>query len=334
MAVEKTKKLDGEVAKHLATLALARSIVEGDVAAARAALKAGADPEAYWIDGHRRLRELIKPHGPVRVSAGITKLLTPQAIKKLPSMKEDEALWSKTFVDFVAKRGYDFKGKTMPLAGGGTDIQLDTAKDGVNLIAKKSRLLVDATCADGVEGVQGIEKSRGSRWRLEFRADWDKRDRRIVGFWVSFNIDASGWEVLERYKQARSEGKECHWPDPSDPLSAGQKNWEGEHFAERLSEWGYPVTMERTVKYLSLGANPFVKFGGKFVGEDAADPEASAFLSALREAIGPAQGWHARIAPHLTEAGIARLREKAALQLSTPKAAPKKKSMKTRADVI
>ncbi len=139
MAVEKAKKLNGKVAKHLATLALAKAIVEGDVAAARAALQNGADPEAYWIYGHTQLRELIKPDGPVRVTAGIKNLLTPQAIKKLPSMKEDQALWTRVFVGFVAKRGYDFKGKTMPLAGGGTDIQLDTAKDGVNLIEKKSR---------------------------------------------------------------------------------------------------------------------------------------------------------------------------------------------------
>ena len=46
------------LAKELVTLTLAKSIVEGDAIGADAALKAGADPEAFWSDGRPRLREL------------------------------------------------------------------------------------------------------------------------------------------------------------------------------------------------------------------------------------------------------------------------------------
>lgn len=51
------------IAKELATLALAKSIVEGDVGGVRAAWDAGGDPEAFWIDGRVRLREFAKCRG-------------------------------------------------------------------------------------------------------------------------------------------------------------------------------------------------------------------------------------------------------------------------------
>ena len=35
----------------------------------------------------------------------------PQSMKTLPTMKQDASLWTKSFVEFVARRGYEFDGR-------------------------------------------------------------------------------------------------------------------------------------------------------------------------------------------------------------------------------
>lgn len=55
----KTKR-GSEVEVALATLALAKAIIEGDVESARVALAKKANPDAYWLDGRTSLRDLPK----------------------------------------------------------------------------------------------------------------------------------------------------------------------------------------------------------------------------------------------------------------------------------
>ena len=55
-------------AKELATLSLARAIIEEDAEAAMGALKAKADYDAFWVDGATRLRDLAKSRGARSVS--------------------------------------------------------------------------------------------------------------------------------------------------------------------------------------------------------------------------------------------------------------------------
>ena len=45
------------------------------------------------------------------------------------------------------------------------------------------------------------------------------------------------------------------------------------------------LTINSDVSCIQSGADPFVKYQGKLIGETNADPEASAFLDALRVAI-------------------------------------------------
>jgi hypothetical protein len=68
-----------EVAMELATLALAKAIVEGKADAARAALEA-ADPQAFWIDGRTRLRELAKSRGTPSVTKAMEALFRAKGI--------------------------------------------------------------------------------------------------------------------------------------------------------------------------------------------------------------------------------------------------------------
>lgn len=130
-------------------------------------------------------------------------------------------------------------------------------------------------------------------------------------------------------------GKRVGWPDLADPLTCGQKDWEGALVARDLLSNKYGIDL--LIKSLRKGASPFAEIGWeeKLIGEDGyGDSESKAFLEELREALGPREGWHCRIAPLLTNEGVAALREKAALKLSTPKAKAPKKKLKNRSDIL
>lgn len=136
-------------------------------------------------------------------------------------MKEERSRWTKDFVEFVVRRGHSFCGRTNPLSSP-RGVELDgwaTAKAAFRLIEKKWFLLENATCKDSESGKRSV-------WRLWFRADW-KGDRRIVGFWVEFDVDALGWELVEMFDKATNSGTAADWPNPRDPLASSQKDWEG-----------------------------------------------------------------------------------------------------------
>jgi hypothetical protein len=86
-------------AKELATLALAKSIVEGDAEAAMGALKAKADYDAFWIDGATRLRDLAKSRGARSVSLVIEEAARSRGLKALPPMAESPDRWSRALVE-------------------------------------------------------------------------------------------------------------------------------------------------------------------------------------------------------------------------------------------
>lgn len=319
------------VAKELATLALAKSIVEGDAKGADAALKAGADAEAFWIDGRTRLRELAGKRGPVATSKAIQKLLAPDALKTLPPMKSDRSLWSQSFVEFVAMRGYEFEGRTKPLhQTGGSDLKgLTSAKAGVKLISSKwSRGIENAVCLDSDDG-------KSSTWTIWFEADW-RGDRRIVGFWVRFKVDALGWELVEEFKAAEKAGNECDWPPLTSSYVGAQKDWEGELIVfDWCEQREYDVN--KLTACMRAGGSPFTKYGEGLIGDPGryeGSSETKGFMDAVRTAIGPRKGWHLRIEPLLTDDGIAALRAKVELASATPKAKAPKKSLKDRTDIV
>ena len=231
------------------------------------------------------------------------------------------------FVEFVARRGYDFRGETNTLSRlGGSPIRpVNTAKAGVRLIENKWKLIEGASCAMRREG-------KGSQFNLLFGAQWNG-DRRIVGFSLSFQVDAAGWDLVEMFDEAAKSGRRFDWPDPSDAMVNSQKNWEGEEISNQLYCSAYEG-LDDIIGCLCKGGSPFFERDGKSFGEFDDSFEAKAFMDALRDAIGPQEGWHQRITPLLTKDGIAALKAKAALKLSTPKAKAGKKSLKDRTDIM
>lgn len=328
MAQKETKPED---LKTLATLTLAASIVKDDVKSASEALNAGADLDAFWIDGRTRLRELVLGRHPqyVRTYASVemANLFAPQSLKTVPPRKTDHSFWTREFVRFVAMRGHSFDGNTI-LAGKQVGVRIKpilTAKAAVRRIDSKWSLLEDATCSDESEG-------KSSRWRLLFDSDWIG-DRRIVGFRIDFTVDARGWEVVEMFEAAKRAGAVGDLPSLGDPLVFRQKDWEGENIAdETLDSNGGDV--DDMIACMRKGGSPFFKFQGAFIGHIGETPEAGAFMDALRKAVGPGPGWHIRIAPLLTKNSMQALRDKSALKLATPKSKSRKKSLKDRTDIM
>lgn len=320
-------------AKELATLALAKALAEGDPKAAAIALKDGGDVDAFWIDGRTTLRELVGRRGSAAASKAMRGLFEPEAMKTLPPLKVDGSLWSKSFVEFVARRAYQFEGSTNPLSQGnlGTDLKgLSTAKAGVRLISNKwSRGIGNAVCNDSKDG-------KSSKWQIWFDAEW-KKDRRIVGFWVSFKVDALGWTMVEEFNKAVKAGTESEWPPLTSPYVAAQRNWEGQVLAYGCLYGGSYNTGD-LIEYLRNGGSPYATLGtGTIVGDPGryeGTLETKEFMDALRTALGSSEGWHLRIAPLLTDDGIAALRAKVDLKLSTPKAKAPKKSLKDRTDIV
>lgn len=325
------KKAKPEDAKVLATLALAKSIVEDDVKSASEALKAGADIHAFWIDGRTRLRELVLGRHPQYIrgyaSAAMADLFAPTSLKTVPPRKTDRAFWSEEFVRFVAMRGHHFDGNTISQGKqvGARIKYIPTANAAVRRIVSKWSLLEDAMCTDAIDG-------KSSKWRLLFDADWIG-DRRIVGFRIDFTVDASGWEIVEMFEAAKAAGTLEDPPSLEDPLILGQKEWEGQNIADETLDHSRG-DVDDMIACMRKGGSPFFKFQGALIGHLGGTPEAGAFMDAVREAVGPGPGWHVRIAPLLTKSGIQTLREKAALKLESPKSKTRKKSLKDRADII
>lgn len=324
MAKKNAQLEDG---RTLATLALAKSIVDGDVTSAKEALDAGGDIDAFWIDGRRKLRELVVGRDPQYRSAAMAKLLASESLKAVPTMKEDRSLWSKEFVRFVAMRGHRFGGNTISQSRQvGVHIKrIPTSKAAIRRIESKWALLGDATCRDDSKGETSL-------WRLSFDADWN-RDRRIAGFRIDFTVDAPGCEVVAMFKAAVAAGEVEDQPNSEDPLILRQKEWEGENIAdETLDKVGGDV--DDMIACMRKGGSPFFEFQGALIGHCGETPEAGAFMDVLREAVGPGPGWHLRIAPLLTKNAMQSIRDKAALRLEVPKPAPRRKSLKERADIV
>lgn len=298
-------------AKELATLALAKAIVEGDAEAARGALKANANYEAFWIDGSTLLRDLAKNRGASAVSQMIEEAARSRGLKGLPAMAESPGRWSRAFVEFVALRGYEFSGKTTLLSGDpGTKLRgLDTAKAAAKLIGSKWNRIENATCEDAGRG-------DASHWKLSFGPIW-QGERRVTGFEIRFSVDARARELVEKFHGAQANGDATNPPQLTDPLLSKQKDWEASFVAERHVGCGHGV--DGAISCLREGGNPFDKTYGSKRGEftwDDEGAEMNSFMALVRREIGPGPGWHVRLAPFLTDAGLDSLKTKFDLESS------------------
>jgi hypothetical protein len=300
-------------ARDLATLALARSIAEGDAEATRAALKAKANYEAFWLDGATRLREFAKRRGVAAVSLLIEEAARAKGLKGLPPMIENASRWSRALVEFVARRGYEFSGWTRLQSGGfGTELRgLDTAKAAAKLIGLKWDRIENATCEDTKRGDE-------SHWTLSFGPIWQGA-KRVTGFEIRFSVDAPVRQLLELFDSAKARGDATDSPLLTDSLMTKQKDWEASMVAGRYIGYGHGV--DGAIKCLRDGGNPFDKTfdpkGGEFTW-DGESAEMKSFMELARREVGPGPGWHVRIAPYLTEGGIEALKTKFELEQATP----------------
>lgn len=284
--------------REYATLYLARAIAEGSLPMVEAAIAAGADATAFWIDGRTRLCELGGKRKLAKIDAYFKKLLDPVATKILPSYHprgsstDDHGIWSQAFVEFVARLGYHFRSFTMLQNGAsGSDLApVRSAKSAVKLTNSKWQL---------VTAVKVFDKGAGSTWLIDFDFNY-KGDRRIPASRLTFTVDASGWDLLTRFRESMN-GSD--WPDDLDPILDRQKEWEGDEIMDALLD--SPYSFDELIARLRRGGNPFYRWGGKTIGEfDESDPRIKPFMERLRGVCGPELGFHRRIAPSLTKKGL------------------------------
>ena len=257
----------------------------------------------------------------------------PKSVKTLPPMKDDASLWTKKFVEFVARRGYEFNGRMKLLTGlDGREVAgLTSAKAAVNKISSMwPKGLEDAVCVDAKDG-------KSSSWKLLFKSSWNL-DKRIPGFWIAFTVDAPGRMLVKEFESAEKKLTQEDWPPATSPYAVGQKDWEGELIVHRWFKEDACV-LDRLIACLRAGGNPFAKIGRELLGHPnryhgGGSAETKVFMDAFRDALGPREGWHLRIAPLLTDAGIQALMSQINLGTSTPAAKTAKKSLKDRKDVI
>lgn len=300
MATAKSKD-----AKSIATLKLAMAIIEANSIDVQAAIDAGADPQAFWIDGKTSLAELARQRG---VEIG-PKTKKPRAAKTEKEAGEPEYMsWNKESLVFAAMRGYNFAGETTPRDKGrwGSPIRpIRTAKSALRLIANNWDFI------ERVFGYSDSHEKDQTAFTVEVGARWDL-DRRIVGFKFSFMVDTPDDELRRACMAAKKDGTQNSLPDPDDRALDAQKAWEGLILADDFAYRGN-VTLEDAIACLRKGANPFYVYEDYKFG-DGADPGGTAFMNALREAVAPERGWHRRIAPHLTPKGIEAIKAKVQMQ--------------------
>ena len=324
-------------AADYATLFLARAILEGDLAKARAAVEAGADLGAFWIDGKTRLRDLPAGRHASSIAAYFKALTAPEATETLPVYRPprkdpDEAkFWSRDFVLFAARRGYGFHAKTVTLSGmPGTYLpEFRSVKGAVSAIDSKwgrieSVSVLDRKLKDG---------QQGSEWTILFRATWDLNDHRKTGSRLVFVVDESGWSLLRRFRAADGLAR-ISPADRMDPALDRQRVWEGRQIMEKMFDSNY--AFEDVVSALAKGGSPFYAFHDKMVGELAEEtPDIHALMKRVRELCAPELGFHHRLAPYLSKPVLRAMGAQGDLEQGVAQAKAPKKTLATgRSDTI
>jgi hypothetical protein len=307
----------------LSTLALAKAIVEGNASEAQVAIDAGADLQAYWLDGTTTLRELALERG---VSVGAkSKSKNPQINRRSPKADsvEDFADWDAQALVFVVQRGYAFEGETNPLSRSqlGSPIrQIHSAKAALRLLQKKGKYI------ERVSGGAVHSNDKQSEFTVDFGAQWNG-DRRIVGFTLKFKVDAPNEDLWAAFKAAKREGRHFDPPHPAEAVLNAQMDWEGRVLAREFAYSGC-TNLDDTIKCLRKGGNPFFEEEDFKLGDGGSEEDA-AFMNALREELGPLPGWHRRISEFLTPKGIEAIKAKAVLAMAAPKPKPRKAAKKS-----
>lgn len=194
-----------EDSKAYATLFLARAILEGNLPMARAALDAGADVDAHWIDGETTLRHLPALRGLNEIQAHFETLPPFDTTRKLPTYHPsrrplDTKFWSRELVLLAAAQGHGFATSHTGLGsypdlgpgastGGKTAVGvIESRWPGVHSVAVE-----DCDCEDG--------RAR-SAWTVDFLPSGalpHETARSRLTFWV----DERGWALVEKFLAQR-----------------------------------------------------------------------------------------------------------------------------------
>lgn len=279
--------------KFVATLALAKAIVEHNEFDAQIAIKAGANPRAYWLDGTTKLDELAVSRG-VSIEHNL----------KVKRTNKDSFVWDINSLTFAVRRGYQFAGVTNPVSSvkpGSPIKQIRSAKSALKLLVGNQDL---------IERVSGRGADRDEK-KCTFTADIGARwngDRRIVGFTLTFQVDAKNDDLMESFLAAKKSGRQNDDPDPTEAVLNAQKDWEGNILSEEFSHLRSP-TLDDAIKVLRRGGNPFYKDEDWTFGDSCSDEDAKC-IEVLRTALGSEPGWHLRIGEHLTHTGLEAIKAK------------------------
>ena len=294
-------------AKEYATLFLARAICEGSLPMARAAIEAGADANAFWIDGRTKLGELARRRGLKKLDAFFTKLAAPEVSGALRPYARHEAtgndhgVWSSDFVKFVARRGYDFRTFPGPFATT-NEPPIKSAKSGVDLIMNRWHI---------VESIRPVDEESESHWGISFSTSVP--NSRLPRHYIDFRVPATGVDLLRQFKEPHASSAASN---NEDPIFDKQRVWEGRHVMDRILDRNY--TLDDVVGGLRKGGNPFFKWDGEMFGDFSEDPpDIKAFMPRLRELCAPELGFHRRLAALLEKKALRALIEAADIEAAT-----------------
>ncbi|MBA2675564.1 hypothetical protein [Ramlibacter sp.] len=293
--------------KEYATLFLARAICEGSLPMARAAIEAGADPNAFWIDGRTKLGELARRRGLEKLDAYFTELAAPEVSGALrpyaryDATGNDHGVWSSDFVKFVARRGYDFRTFPGPFATT-NEPPIKSAKSGVDLIMNRWHI---------VESITPGDEDGESHWAISFSTSVP--DSRLPRHYIGFRVPATGVALLSQFKDP-SESQAAS--NDLDPIFDKQKAWEGRHVMDSMLDRSY--TLNDVVSRLRKGGNPFFTWKGAMLGDFSGDPpDIMAFMSRVRELCAPELGFHRRLAPLLEKKALLALIAASDIEMAT-----------------
>lgn len=290
----------------LATLDLARAVATDDYAAAVAALKAGAVPVAYWIDGKTTLAELAELLGRSKIAKAIEPAATPDAMRRVPDYYDDREWWTEGFIKFAMARGFNIAGYNIRVGGGyGRKMPaFGSATAAIRFVAGAERPIDNASCKDAEGGAK-------SEFRIAYGPDWTLskkgREKRKPGFWIIFEVDMLGWDLFEKYQAAQKDGTWHVDPDGRDPSMWNQKHWEGEAIARHWIEGKASRSFDNYIAMLRKGGSPFIlDRDRKHLLYRYCEMSSAqfAFLDRLRSTVGPEIGWHVRIIPLLTQDAV------------------------------
>jgi hypothetical protein len=302
--------------RQLATVDLIRAMLESDYKAAAAAIASGADRNAQWpfMAGRATLQEIADGLRDPKMVAALKPIT-----KGLPSYKDNSGPWKHGLLDFVIRRGWNFKRAKIGPQGIGVESETTEAV-AVGLAFRRG---IDDAWARSVSKSPPLHE-----WRVRFKEE----SRTNPGVLLTFLTQASGEELWKQHEKAVAD--ETYGDPPSEAELAGRIEHEGMRWGYEFHE-GMPVgrNIADVLGLLKKGADPH------FLGEPSAKrvlpgehpldpPKFRLLMREVRRRVPKGAGWRGKL-DELTKkkAWEALLRdvERQEIEMATPAATATKK---------